>query len=108
MIGTPSSLQPCPAGAVFTDSLGRHSKRLQLPGTTGHVVVRKMVCHNGLAYGKDKAKDRGSKTVGGDRSKKKGQRNGRKSDVGQKRAAGQLAAGRVAKKKQKKQKAAKA
>jgi hypothetical protein len=38
------------AGGVFTDSMGRHSKRLQLQGGK-QVVVRKMACHSGFAYG---------------------------------------------------------
>jgi hypothetical protein len=37
-------------GGLFTDSMGRHSKRLQLQGGK-QVVVRKMACHSGFAYG---------------------------------------------------------
>eukprot|EP00879_Flechtneria_rotunda_P023831 GHRR01025237.1.p1 GENE.GHRR01025237.1~~GHRR01025237.1.p1 ORF type:complete len:473 (+),score=185.98 GHRR01025237.1:256-1674(+) len=51
-------------GTVFADSMGRHSKRMHLQGTSSQVVVRKMACHNGLAYGRDKAKDRGAKKKG--------------------------------------------
>jgi hypothetical protein len=40
----------CASGGVFTDSMGRHSKRLQLQGGK-QVVVRKMACHSGFAYG---------------------------------------------------------
>ncbi len=75
--------------------MGRHSKRLQLPGTSGHAVVRKMACHNGMAYGKDKAKDRGAKKGG---KKKKGSKQ-------RPAAVGQTQQGKVAKKKQKKRKA---
>lgn len=32
------------------------------PFTHMQVVVRKMACHNGLVYGKDKAADRGAKS----------------------------------------------
>jgi hypothetical protein len=39
-----------PPGGVFTDSMGRHSKRLQLQSGK-QVVVRKMACHSGFAYG---------------------------------------------------------
>jgi hypothetical protein len=33
------------------------------------VVVRKMACHNGLAYGKDQLKDRGMKNPKGKKRK---------------------------------------
>lgn len=63
---------------MFTDSMGRHSKRLPLQGAGQHAVVRKMACHNGLAYGKDKAKDRGAKKPGGQQAGKKEAKKSRK------------------------------
>eukprot|EP00775_Hariotina_reticulata_P011792 gene11792-11937_t len=56
-------------GRMFTDSVGRHSKRLHLQATGSQVVVRKMACHNGLAYGKDQRKDRGMKSAAGKKRK---------------------------------------
>eukprot|EP00955_Chlamydomonas_euryale_P025739 272001-Chlamydomonas_euryale.AAC.1 len=41
-------------GERSVDSVGRASKRVALPGGKGWVTVRKMACHNGLMFGRDK------------------------------------------------------
>ncbi|WIA08143.1 hypothetical protein OEZ85_007599 [Tetradesmus obliquus] len=91
-------------GGVFTDSMGRHSKRLQLQGGK-QVVVRKMACHSGFAYGKDKAQDRGVKKPGSKQQQKGNKKGSKKRPASSiQSAAAAAAAAAAAKKNQKKSK----
>jgi hypothetical protein len=88
-----------PAGAVFRDSMGRHSKAqpLSWQGSSHKVIVRKMACHAGLAFGQDAAQDRGAPkkahTTTGSRSSGAKKAGGSTAGTKRKQAAGGDAGG---------------